>query len=80
MDAETNRRLIGNQITRLASAIEARYMVMIAEGFMDISYDSIKNMQYESNYDSATSKGRIIRHFVRKIPGPHQFQVNELKF
>ena len=61
---ETTKQPSGNltprQIVRLAAAISVETMVTIAEGYMDIKSQTIKNMQVENKDDTDAFKRGIL--------------------
>ena len=68
-------QLTRKQIVRLATAISADNMAAIAEGYMDIETETVKNLQYE-NRDKAQAFTRdVIRLWTNKNSGPNQIQV-----
>ena len=62
-------QLTNNQIVRLAAAISANNMAAIAEGYMDISSETIKNKKYENKDDAEAFNREIIRYWKNKNPG-----------
>ena len=56
------------QIVRLAAAISANNMAAIAEGYMDISDETIKNKKYENKDDAEAFNREIIKYWLRKNP------------
>ena len=70
-------QLTQNQIVRLATSISAINMATIAEGYMGINEEAIKNKKFE-NRDSAEAFNReMIRCWAYKNP-ENQVQVNIL--
>ena len=62
-------QLTNNQIVRLAATISANNMAAIAEGYMDISSETIKNKKYENKDDAEAFNREIIRYWMNKNPG-----------
>ena len=72
--AGDRERLTPRQIVRLAAAISADNMAAIAEGYMDISDETIKNKKFE-NKDNAEAFNRdIIKQWAYRNPD-NQVQV-----
>ena len=67
-------RLTPQQIVFLASAISAKNMAVIAEGYMDIDDVTIKNLQYENKDDAKAFNREVIRTWANRIP-ENQVQV-----
>ena len=63
------QRLTNRQIVRLAAAISANNMAAIAEGYMDISDETIKNKKYENKDDAQAFNREIIKVWVYKNSG-----------
>ena len=61
-------QLNNNQIVRLAANISANNMAAIAEGYMDISSETIKNKKYENKDDAEAFNRGIIRYWMNKNP------------
>ena len=53
--------MTNRQIVRLAAAISANNMAAIAEGYMDISDETIKNKKYENKDDAKAFNREIIK-------------------
>ena len=70
-------QLTQNQIVRLATAISADNMAAIAEGYMDISPEIVKNTRRDAN-NSETFIRDIIRHWAYRNP-ENQLQVSRPK-
>ena len=67
--------LTRKQIVSLAAAISADNMAAIAEGYMDISNETVKNLQYENRGQAEAFNREVIR--LWKNQNPHdQVQVN----
>ena len=64
-------QLTRKQIVRLAAAISANNMAAIAEGYMDISDETIKNKKYENKDDAQAFKREIIKVWVYKNSGDY---------
>ena len=72
-------QLTRKQIVRLAAAISADSMASIAEGYMDISDETIKNLQYENKGQAQAFNRDVIKHWMYGNSGPTQIQVNTSK-
>ena len=66
-------RLITEQIARLAAAISADNMASIAEGYMGISHETVKNIRQDEGNSQAFNR-EIIRSWANKI-SRNQIQV-----
>ena len=75
---EDKGRLKPRQIVRLASAISATSMESIAEGYMDISDETIKNIRRDASNSEAFNKD-IIKYWTHKNPD-NQVQVRRNLF
>ena len=60
--ADDSGQLTRKQIVRLAAAISADNMAAIAEGYMEISDEIIKNLQYENKGQAQAFNREIIKH------------------
>ena len=65
---EVKQQLTNKQIVRLASAISAKKMAAIAEGYMDIDGATIKNKKYENKDDAEAFNREIIKLWLYKNP------------
>ena len=71
----SGEELTSRHIVRLAAVISADNMAAIAEGYMDISDETIKNKKYE-NKDSAEAFNReILKNWLNRNSSPNQAQV-----
>ena len=61
-------QLTNNQIVRLAAIISANNMAAIAEGYMGILSETIKNKKYENKDDAEAFNREIIRYWMNKNP------------
>ena len=61
-----SQQLTNQQITRLAAAISADDMESIAEGYMDISPETVKNIWRENQGKAEAFNRAIIRHWANK--------------
>ena len=68
--------LTNRQIVRLAAAISADDMASIAEGYMNITHETIKNLQYENRGKAQAFNRAVIRHWANKNSGPEQVNVS----
>ena len=60
-------RLTRKQIVRLAAAISADNMESIAEGYLDISDETIKNIRRDASNSEAFNRD-VIKHWTYKNP------------
>ena len=60
-------QLTNRQIVRLAAAISADKMTSIAEGYMDIDNETVKNIRRNEG-DSEAFNREIIRYWMNKNP------------
>ena len=70
-------QLISRQIMRLAAAISADNMEAIAEGYIGIPNETIKNLQYDNKGKAHAFNKEAIRYWAKKNP-ENQVQVNVL--
>ena len=70
-----SEQLTGGQIARLAAAISGRDIGVIAEGYMNISSETVKNLLYENRGDTEAYNRHIIRTWRNKNP-EHQVEVS----
>ena len=76
MASEGSHSLSEKNIVQLAAAIAAKNMKTIAEGYLGIPSETVKNIQYDSGWDGAEAFNReIIRHWANKNSGPEQVKV-----
>ena len=68
-----SEQLTNKQIVRLASAISAENMGSIAEDYMDISHETVKNIRCDASNSEAFIRD-IIRHWMYRNP-EHQAKV-----
>ena len=66
-------QLTNRQIVRLARAISADNMESIAEGYLDISPETVKNLRRDTSYAEAFNRD-VIRQWMYKNP-EHQMEV-----
>ena len=69
-------QLTQNQIVRLASSISMNNMAAIAEGYMDISDEVVKNKKSENKDDAEAFNREIIKIWRNKNPD-NQIKVSE---
>ena len=67
-------RLTQWQIGQLASKISPISMETIAEGYMDITSETIQDMKYDTS-DSHSFKTAILKHWKNVNPGKNQTEV-----
>ena len=72
---EASDQLNRRQIVRLASAISAINMEAIAEGYLDINPETIKNIRHDASNSEAFNRD-VIRHWTYKNPDS-QVQVSK---
>ena len=60
---EPKGQLTRKQIVRLAANISVNNMAVIAEGYMDISEETIKNIKYENKDDAQACNREIIKYW-----------------
>ena len=65
-----------NQTVRLAAAISENDMMAIAEGYLDMEPEKVKNMKQDAS-NSEEFNRKVIRHFRNQNP-ENQVQVNSL--
>ena len=65
---ENKQQLRPRQIVRLAAAIPANNMAVIAEGYLDIDDATIKNIKYENKDDAQAFNREIIKLWAYKNP------------
>ena len=75
VDLENRPPLTPRQIARLAANISGQSMKSIAAGYMDISPETIKNIQYERGFDVEEFNRTIIKYWVNTNP-EHQVAVS----
>ena len=68
--------LTQRQIVRLAVAISADNMAAIAEGYMDISNETIKNKRSENRDNAEAFNREVIRYWVNTNSGIDHVQVS----
>ena len=62
------------QIVRLAAAISADNMESIAEGYMDMDNETVKNIRRDASNSEAFNRD-VIRYWTNKNSGPSQNRV-----
>ena len=72
-------QLTNRQIVRLAAAISADNMAAIAEGYMNIKDETIKNIRRDAS-NSEEFNREIIKFWVNTNSGPNQAQVRGISF
>ena len=68
-------RLTPLRIVRLAAAISADNMAAIALGLMEISYTTIRNLQYENRGQAQAFNIEILNLWANRNSGPSQVTV-----
>ena len=63
------------QISHITAVISARDMAMIAEGYMDISQETIRSLQYENKESPDRFKRQIFATWCEANPGMNQAKV-----
>ena len=74
--AEPEGHVSRKQIVRLASAISADKMTAIAEEYMGIEPETVKNLQYENSGKAEAFNRDVLRLWANKNSGPTQIQVD----
>ena len=64
------------QIVRLAAVISVQKLAAIAEGYMDISDETIKNIKFENKDDAEAVNREIIKYWLNKNSGGNQIMVS----
>ena len=76
----SRERLTGRQIVELGRRIvEWGNQETLAQKYLNISQEKLKNVQYENRYIQNINRN-IIRHWARKNPGPNQVTVPKTSF
>ena len=76
---EPSGHVTQKQIVLLAAAISAGAMESIAEGYMDISPETVKNLRRDASNSEAFNR-EVIRYWANKITGPSQIRVRSRIF
>ena len=63
------------QISHIVAVISARDMATIAEGYMDISHETIRSLQYENKASPDKFKRQIFAKWCEANPGMNQAKV-----
>ena len=71
----TEGQLSLQQISHIAAVISARDMVTIAEGYMDISHETVRTLQYENKESPDKFKRQIIDTWCKTNPDINQTKV-----
>ena len=74
MTSSPEGHLTQRQIVRLATAISADKMTAIAEGYLGISDETIKNIERDTRNAEAFNRG-LLKYWINKNPGPSQVKV-----
>ena len=75
MATEESHHLSERNIVQLAAAIAAKDMKTIAEGYLDITPETVKNRLYETLGDAEAFNRDIIRYWAIKNSGSEQVKV-----
>ena len=75
MATEESHHLSNSNVVQLAAAIAAKDMKTIAEGYLDIPPETVKNIQYENGWDAQAFNRDVIRHWANENSGPEQVKV-----
>ena len=67
-------RMTQKQIVLLSAAISSNNMEAIAEGYMDISGETIKNLRRDASNSEAFNRD-VLHYWTNKITGPSQIRV-----
>ena len=73
--ATEESHLSNSNIVQLAAALAAKDMKTIAEGYLDIAPETVKNIQYENGWDAQAFNRDIIRNWANKNSGSEQVKV-----
>ena len=65
------------QIVRLAAAITANNMESIAEGYMDIDNETVKNLRRDASNSEGFNRD-VLRYWTNKNSGPSQVRVRNV--
>ena len=68
------------QISHIAAVISARDMATIAEGYMEISHETIRSLQYKNKESPDKFKTQIIDTWCKTNPGMNQTKVCSMFF
>ena len=71
---EPSGRVTQKQIVLLATAISSDAMEAIAEGYMNISPETVKNLRRDGNNSEAFNRD-VLHYGANKITGPSQIRV-----
>ena len=75
MATEESHHLSERNIIQLAAAIAAKDMKTIAEGYLDITPETVKNRLYETPGNAEAFNREIIRYWANKNSGHEQVKV-----
>ena len=76
---KSNKRLTGRHIVQLGKhIISDEDLGTLAQKYLNISHEKVKNIQYKSTYSEA--RRSVVRHWARKNPGPDQITVPKTLF
>ena len=64
------------QIVRLAAVISVQKMAAIAEGYMDICDETIKNIKFENKDDAEAVNREIIKYWLKNKSDENQILVS----
>ena len=73
---ENPRKLSSKQIIDLAAVIDAEQMESIAEGYLGIEHETIKNLKYENKHNAEAFNRSVIRHWMYANDPADQIQVS----
>ena len=73
-------QLTPKQIVRLAAAISVNNMAAIAEGYMDINDEIIKNIKYENKDDAQACNREIIKYWRNQNSCGNQILVSPISY
>ena len=69
-------QLTRKQIVRLAAVISVHKMAAMAEGYIDISDETIKNRKFENKDNAEAFNREIIKYWLNKNSGRNQIWVS----
>ena len=72
--------LENKEIAELAASIATENMKSIAEGYLGIPSETVKNIVYENVGKAEAINGEIIRVWAHKYSGPNQVKVSCIQF
>ena len=80
MASENSGQLSPNQIVRLARVITVDNMESIAEGYLEIEEETIKNLQHENKGKAEAFNRSVLRYWKNKNPETNQNLVSSFLY